>query len=276
MRMKYKIVVDSASDLTNDYIVDQNIGFEVCPLTINVGGKEYIDDSSINTEEMLETLSKCDSKTTSSCPAPGVFLNAYAGADYVFCITISSKLSGSYNSAVLAASMSDNKVHVIDSKLVCGAEQILVDEIVNYIHDGLSYEEICTKIDEKTKTNKLLFVLQKFDNLVRNGRMSKAAKVIASFLSIKPLCTGEDGEIKILAKIRTLKASLDKLVETIGKDIRDFSTRKCIVSHCVDEETANKVAELIRKTYNFKEVVVKKMRGLCSFYALEKGIIVSY
>ena len=273
---KFKIVVDSASDLTSDYLKNTDIGFEVCPLTITVGGVEFVDDDALKLEALMSSLKNANAKTSSSCPSPGVFLNAYEGAEYVFCVTLSSKLSGSFNSAFLASTMASNKVHVIDSKLVSGAERLIVDQLVGLINEGLSYEEIVTAIDKKVKDQKLLFVLQKFDNLVRNGRMSKIAKSIATFLNIKPLCAGQDGEIKVLAKIRTLKVALHTLVETIGKDKTPLADKTCVVSHCDDEKTASFLAGLIRKFYPFKEVIVSKMRGLTSYYALEKGIIVSY
>ncbi len=272
----FKIVVDSASDLTNDYLKDTGIAFAVCPLTITVGGVEFVDDDALKVEHLLNSLKNANVKTSSSCPSPGVFLQAYEGADYVFCVTLSSKLSGSFNAAFLASTMSENKVHVIDSKLVGGAERLIVDQLVSLIKEGLSYEEIVHAIDQKVKEQKLLFVLQKFDNLVRNGRMSKIAQTIATFLHIKPLCEGVDGEIKVVAKIRTLKNALQALVEAIGKDVQALKGRTCVVSHCDDEKTAEALAETIRKTYPFKEVHISRMRGLTSYYALEKGIIVSY
>ena len=273
---KFKIVVDSASDLTNDYMKDTGIDFAVCPLTITVGGVEFVDDDALKLEHLMNSLKNPNIKTSSSCPSPGVFLNAYEGAEYVFCVTLSSKLSGSFNSAFLASTMATNKVHVIDSKLVSGAVRLIVDELVLLINQGLSYEEIVLAIDKKVKGQKLLFVLQKFDNLVRNGRMSKIAQTIATFLHIKPLCEGVDGETKVVAKIRTLKNALHALVEAIGKDLQALKGKTCVVSHCDDEVTAQALAETIRKTYPFKGVTVSKMRGLTSYYALEKGIIVSY
>ena len=97
--MKYKIVVDSSSDLTNDYIKDNSIGFEVVPLTINVENNSFIDDNNIDVDEMLSVMHSSKKKATSSCPSCGSFSESFKGAENVICITMTSKLSGTYNSA---------------------------------------------------------------------------------------------------------------------------------------------------------------------------------
>jgi DegV family protein with EDD domain len=122
---------------------------------------------------------------------------------------------------------------------------------------------------------KLYFVLDKFDNLVNNGRVSKTVAFIATILKIKPLCFADDGEINIRFKIRTRRFVIQKLIDTIKTDKEDYSNDECIISHCEDEQTALQIKETLESVCNFKKITILKMRGLCSFYALEKGIIVS-
>ena len=273
--MKFKIVCDSSCDLNKDYIIDKDVGFDIVPLSINIDSENFIDNELLNINDMLNKVKKSSSPGKSACPAPGLFKEAYLGADYVFVVTISSKLSGSFNSAYLGSVETSNMVHVIDSKGTSGMLVLIVDKLYDLIKQGLSFEEIKAKIDDYQKTINLFFVLDKFDNLVKNGRMSKLAAIVATTLFIKPLCIADDGQISIYEKHRTMKSSLIKLVNNIKDKCNDYSG-KCIISYCLNEENANFVKRLILEKYNFKEVVVIPMKGLCSFYALENGIIVSF
>ena len=119
-------------------------------------------------------------------------------------------------------------------------------------------------------------MLDKFDNLVKNGRMSKVTAFIANALYIKPLCMAKDGVIDVYEKPRTMKGALNKLVESIEKQCSSTEGRTCIISHCKNNEDALYLKEKIQGRYQFKDVVITEMKGLCSFYALEKGLIVSF
>lgn len=274
--MKYKIVVDSSSDLTNDYIKDNNIGFEVVPLTINVDGYSFVDDYSINVDEMLNAMHSCKKKATSACPSCGSFGETFMGAENVICITMTSKLSGTYNSAYLGSKDCNNKVHVVDSKATGGVMRLLVDKAYELMKKDLSFEEICESLEEYKNSLNLLFVLDSFENLVKAGRMSKLAAFVASALYIKPLCMAKEGVIDVYEKPRTRKVSLNRLVETIGKLCDNTENKKCVISHCKCKEDAEKLKLMIEDKYNFKEIIISEMKGLCSFYALENGIIVSF
>ena len=273
--MKYKIVADSSCDLTKDYINDNEVGFDIVSLSINIDNESFLDDEALDIKLMLNKLKESENAAKTSCPAPGYFTNSYNDAEYVFVVTISSKLSGTFNSAYLGSVDTTSKVHVVDSKGTSGMMVLLVDKLYELIKSGLSFDEIKTQIDNYQKTLNLFFVLDKFDNLVKNGRMSKITALVAMTFFIKPLCIAEDGQISIYEKPRTMKAALIRLVNNIKDKCNDFSGR-CIISHCMNEENALFVKKLIESKYNFKEVVVLPMRGLCSFYALENGIIVSF
>lgn len=272
---KFKIIVDSSSDLTNQAIQDEEIDFEVVPLTIHIKDREFYDNDALDTKEMLDAMHASTTKNTTSCPAPGSFLEAF-NAEYNFCITITSKLSGTFNSARMAMEMSDNKCFIIDSKGTCGSLSLIVDQLVKLIKMGKSYEEICKEIIEFRDQINLLFVLDRFDNLVKNGRMSRITSIIAGVLHIKPLCEAVDGEIKVSEKPRTRKLAFKRMVEVIGEKVQNFSERDCVISYCENEALGQELAETIKEKYSFKSIVVRKMRGLASFYALEDGVIVCF
>ena len=274
--MKYKIVVDSSSNLKGDYIKDENVGFEVVPLTISVDGEDFVDNEHLNINRMLTSMHESKIKSTSSCPSCGYFAKAYNEAEYTICITMTRKLSGTFNSAYLGSKDSNSKVHVVDSKATGGVMRLIVDKAYKLIKKGLPFEEICQELEKYKEKRNLLFVLDKFENLVKNGRMSKVAAFIANALYIKPLCMAKEGVIEVYQKPRTRKGALSRLVETIKEKCEDTTGKTCVVEHCGSLEDAMYLKSEIEKNYQFKEVVITEMRGLCSFYALEKGIIVSF
>ena len=275
--MNYKIVVDSSSNLTSDYLKDEEVGFEVVPLTIRIDNKEFIDNDALNVDEMLSSLNGAK-KASSSCPSPNDFYKAYEGAEHVIVVTISSKLSGSFNSARVAKDMFDkpDNVLLIDSKLVAGAMRLLVNKAYALIKEGKDFRSICDELTSYRDSLKLLFVLDKFDNLVRNGRMNKIVAFVASLAAIKPLCYGEDGEIKIKEKIRTFSGVLKRLNIYIGKMCPNLKDRQIIISHTNNEKDALTLKAMIEQEYNFTNIIIEKNRGLCAFYSLNGGIIVSF
>ena len=274
--MKYKIVVDSSSNLKGDYINDTEIGFEVVPLTILVDGENFVDNELLDINEMLKAMHESKIKSTSACPSSEYFSKSYQDAKYTICITMTSKLSGTFNAAYLGSQECNSKVHVVDSKATGGVMRLLVDKAYELIKQDLPFEELCQKLEKYKEKINLLFVLDKFENLVKNGRMSKVAAFIANALYIKPLCIAKEGVIEVYQKPRTRKGALARLVDTIKEKCENTDDRTCVIEHCDSLEDAMYIKNEIEKNYKFKKVVITPMRGLCSYYALEKGIIVSF
>ena len=276
--MKFKIIVDSSSNLKNSDFRNENIDFSVVPLTIRIDDKEYIDDDNLDVKEMLNNMEKSKTKSSTSCPSPSQFLNELEGSEYYFIFTISKKLSGVFNSATVAREMSSNKenIVVIDSLLTSGAIELLVRETIKEIKDNKSFEEIKNNLENFKKNIYLFFVLDKFDNLVKNGRINKALAFIANLANIKPLCVGEDGEIKIKEKIRSLQGVYKRIVAYIKSVCDDVSNRILIISHTECRENAEILKKIIEENYNFKEIIIKENKGLCSFYSERGGIICTF
>lgn len=274
---KFQILVDSASDLKNDYIQDENIGFKVIPLTILTGDKEYIDNDDINVDNLLEDM-HLSKKTSSACPSPESFLQEFDNAEHTFIVTITAKLSGCFNSAVVAKNSysKPENVHVVDSKATSGTEILIVDKLVKLINEGKQFNEIVEEIEKFKNKKSLHFILQKFDNLVANGRMSKIAGLIASKLIIRPICIAEEGEIKVVKKVFGIKNAFAKMIEMIKEKCTRPEEETLIISHCKANEEAEQVKSDIQKVCNFKEIRIVPMKGLCSYYALEKGVIVCH
>lgn len=277
--MKFQILVDSASDLKNDYLKNEkDIGFKVIPLTILANGKEFVDNDNIDIDDMLDNMHKC--KTNSSaCPAPQSFLEEFDKAEYTFIVTITAKLSGCYNAAVVAKNSYEKSenVHVIDSKATSGTEILIVDKLVNLIKDGKDFAQIIDAIEQYRDKRSLFFSLQKFDNLVNTGRMSKIAGLVAKTLVIRPICIALEGEIKMERKVIGIKNAFKKMVQMIKEKAGlDAPNQKLIITHCKANEEAEQIKMDIEKECKFKEIQIRPMKGLCSYYALEKGLIICH
>ena len=147
--MKFQILVDSSADIDFGYLKNSDIGFGIVPLTIYIGNEEFIDDEKLDTAEMVKKMNACKEKMRSSCPSPESWLEKYEQADYTFVVTMTSKLSGTYNSAVVAQQMAKNKdnIYVFDTKSTSGSMELVVDEIVRLIRENLEFKEIIQKIE---------------------------------------------------------------------------------------------------------------------------------
>ena len=276
--MKFKIIVDSSSNLVNSYYQDKkDVAFKVVPLTIRIGQEEFIDNDELDVNKMLDVL-RLNDGGQSSCPSPNDYLRELDEAEYSFIITITSKLSGSFNSACVARTMCKNPEHVfvIDSKGTAGSIVLIAEKLFELIKENKEFSVITNEITAFRNNVNLLFALDRFDNLVRNGRMSKLTAFIAEKIAIKPLCYADDGEIKIKEKIRTFRGVIKRMTHYIGKMCEDTTNKICIIAHTKNESAALELKKDIEENYHFKEVRVMENRGLCAFYALEGGLIVTF
>ena len=209
-----RIVTDSGCDLKKDYVSRHNI--TVVPMTISFGQEQFKDGIDLTYDEFYENLEKELPKT--SQVGPYDFKEAFEAADDdVLCITISSKLSGTYQSACIAASEVDN-VRVIDSTMVSVAEGILVEYAVNLMEEGRSFDEVCAMTEEKINDICVIASLDTLEYLQKGGRLSKTAAAAGALLSIKPVITCTDGEIQVLGKARGANKANNMLKEYVNSN----------------------------------------------------------
>ena len=215
--MKVKIIVDSTADLTPQ--VQSRV--QVIPLTIRFGDKEYIDGVTIDSKMFYEMLTTGQDLPTTSQATPFVFKEAFEKAVeegyQVVVITVSSKLSGTYQSAVIAAEEFPGKVFVVDSKTVTIGSGILAEYALELIDRGLDAENIAWKLMQKREEVRLVAVVDTLEYLKRGGRISKTAAIAGGLLSIKPVIGVEDGEIRMLGKARGAKQAGSMLLQEIEK-----------------------------------------------------------
>jgi len=221
--MSVRIIVDSTTDLTND-VKDK---LTVVPLTINFGENEYIDGVTITHKEFYEKLIESDVMPTTSQATPAAFAEVFEEVtkanESAVVITISSKLSGTYQSAVIAANDYSDNIFVIDGKTAAIGTGILVKLALELKEKGLSAKEIADKIEEEKENVCVIAMLDTLEYLKKGGRISKTAALAGSLLSIKPVAAIKDGEIAILGKARGSKQANNFLMSEIKSYGIDFS-----------------------------------------------------
>jgi DegV family protein with EDD domain len=279
--MKYKIVGDSSCDVTKEMEATLNIA--IAPLSFTLDGVEYIDDETLDLENYLKKINESSSVPKSACPSIQDYLDHFEGDhDWVFGVTLSSELSGSYNSAMNAKAMflekyPNKKVHIFNSRGASTIEVLIALKVVELADAGKSFEEIVEITEAYIEESKVLFVLDKIDTLEKNGRMSSMKAKIVRALNLKLiLMANQEGAIDMLDKARGTKKALKKMVEDMAKTGTVTGNKTMAISHCHCLDRAEYVKELASEKYDFKDIIILEMRGLSSTYANEGGIIISY
>lgn len=278
--MTWKIVADSSCDFKQLDNLAPNTTFERVPLTIQIGNEIFVDDEGLDIAQMMTTMYQTSAGGGSSCPSPEAFLQAYRGADAVFAVTITSALSGSYNSARLGMEMlrEENpniKIHLIDSLSAGGQVDLIVTELNRLIAQGLSFEDVVEQITAYQERTKLLFILEKVDNLVKNGRLSKLVGAVVGLLNIRMVGeASSEGRLELLHKARGQKKAIQALLEELAK--AGYQGGKVMIAHSNNEKVAQQLTEKIREKFPQAEIKALPTSGLCSFYAEDGGILLGY
>jgi DegV family protein with EDD domain len=275
--MNYKIVTDSSADIRELSGVD----FETVPLKIITDEREYVDDASLDVAGMLSDLKKYSGKSHTSCPSAGEYLNAFSGYDNVFCITITSNLSGSYNAANVAArayieEQLDGNIHIIDSLSTGPENALVIEKLRDLILSGESFEDIKEKIaDYNLNHTRLIFALESMRNLANNGRVNPIVAKMAGLLGIRAIGRASDvGTLEMLDKCR----GTQRAIQTLYERMKSFGYvgGRVRIATCFNPAAAEKLAELIKRDFPEADINLRGCRGLCSFYAERGGILVGF
>ena len=214
--MKTRIVVDSTADILPEYL-DQ---IHTVPLTVSFGEEEYIDGVTMDHRTFYQKLIETDAMPSTSQASPAAFAEQYdqaaAADEEVVVITISSKLSGTYQSAMIAAA-GRSSVYVVDSENASVGCGILVSLALRYLRDGMTASAIAEKLQEDKKKIVVIALLDTLEYLKRGGRISKAAAFAGGLLNIKPVISIADGEIQLLGRARGSKMGNNLLAQQIQK-----------------------------------------------------------
>ncbi len=269
-----KIVSDSSSNVFE--IAGAN--YTTVPMKIVAGDREFIDNPELDVQEMVDFLKTFKSKSGSSCPNVQEWLDAFAGEQEIFGITISKNLSGSYNAAQQAAEtyMEENpgaKVYIIDSYSAGPEMSMLADKIQECAAAGQDFETIKANVLDYQNRCHTLFCLKSMMNLARNGRVHPAVAKIAGMLSIRVAGEAADGRITDRAKPRGDKKTLETLLQMI-KDRGFYDGALLRIAHCNGEDAAMALVNAVKAEFPNMRVKLENTTGLCSFYAEEGGLII--
>ena len=278
--MTWNIVLDSSCDLLPQHSL-KNAQLKIAPLTIRVADREYVDDETIDVMAMLDDMNNEKSASSTACPSPQAFAQHFEDADNVICITISKNLSGTYNAAEMAARMvkeehPEKNICVIDSYATAG-EMVLMARLADkLIGEGKSFGEICETVTAYRDEAKTVFTLMQYDNLIKAGRMKPLVGKVITALGIRVIAQGSDiGTIEVLYKTRGEEANLKKVVEHMC-ETKDVTNKPVVISHCNNPSGVEKLKALIKEMCHTEDITVLHCKGLTTFYAMEKGLIVGY
>ena len=310
--MSYLIVVDSCCELPDELYNDPR--FVRIPLELSIGDYRIKDDDSFDQADFLERVARSSECARSACPTPEDFMDAYAGIrssfnggsrsdddpagsqkkdetpitpdpdlSDIYVVTLSSKLSGSYNAALLASQLYEEEyedeygprnIHVIDSKSAAAGETQIALKLMEYAEAGMTFDEICTKIDSFRDSVKTYFVIDNLDTFIKNGRLKGLKAAVATTLSIKPILTGVDGEIQQIGQAIGMKKALMQMMNIIHSRHLNNESRQIIITHCNCYDRAKWVADSLSDITD-APVMIHNARGVSTTYANDGGVVVT-
>lgn len=276
----FKIIADSSCDLPSLAHLAPDLAYGRAPLRILVGDTEYVDEPGLDTRAMMDAVYSFKGKTGSACPSPEEYADHCRTADECYIVTISSNLSGSYNSAVLArdlvlAESPEKKIHIFDS-LSAGPElSLIVEEIARLASSGLAFEEVCAQVQRYQQRTALLFQLNSLENLTKNGRVSKMAGMTAKLLGIHMIgIASEVGTVQPLHKCRGTEKTYSLVLQEMRE--RGFSGGRVILGHAFQEKGAEMMKNMILAEFPSSRITTMPLSGLCCYYAEEGGLLIGF
>ncbi len=275
--MNFKIVVDSSADIRS---IPYSVPFGVAPLKIITSQMEYCDDGKLDVHSMLDDLQKYKGRSSSACPNIEDWKKEFIGFENIFCVTITSGLSGSYNSACVAANeyMRDNanaNVFVIDS-LSTGPEiAMIVEKLAQLIEEGNGFEEVKKQILRYKNTTHLIFALESMHNLANNGRINHVVAKFAGALGIRVIGKASlQGTLEMTDRSRGSKKMISDIIKNMSTN--GYIGGRVRIHHCENPSVASELKERILKACPKANIDITQTAALCSFYAERGGLIIGY
>lgn len=277
--MSYRIIGDSCLDLTAELKQDRR--FQIVPLTLQVDDTFVIDDESFDQKRFLELVKASQNCPKTACPSPEAFKTAYeCPEEDVYVITLSSHLSGSYNSALVGKNLYEEEhgaknILVIDSESASSGELNLAMWICDMYEKGMKFDEISEKILEMRDSQKTYFVLDSLETLRKNGRLSGLQAFFATALNIKPVMGANHGVIIKLSQTRGLNRAFGVMCDTAVKEADDTTRKRAVIAHCNCPERAELVKQELEKRAAFSEIVITETAGVATVYAGDGGVVLA-
>ncbi|QSX05575.1 DegV family protein [Sedimentibacter sp. zth1] len=276
--MSIKIVVDSTSDISNEIIKKYDI--EVVPLTVNFENESFLDKIEISNADFFEKLQACDKLPTTSQVSPGAFIKVFENIleshDEIIGIFLSSKFSGTCESAKIAKNMiGSDKIHIIDSGTASLGTCLLVEEAHKMLQQKHTCKEIVNRIEEIK--NKVIIVagVGTLKYLEKGGRMSKGTATIGTILNIKPIIKVKDGVIKAIAKVRgknKVKAWINEWID----ENANIENKTITIYHSTDYETCKELTEMVKNKYKPAKIITGDIGSVIGTHTGPNCLAIAY
>lgn len=281
--MSFRIIADSCCDRTKETEAMNNITF--IPLTLSIGEYSISDDENFNQDDFISRVDEAGIIPKTACPAPDAFKKAMeCDEDDIYVITITDKLSGTYNSALQGKMLYEEEgekknIHIFNSLATSGLESLIAEKIYKLASSGKNFDEVVSETEDFIVNHTALyFCLESLDVLNSNGRLYAMAASILKKIKLKLICERTtEGSVKLAGQEFNSNRALIKMANIIAADMKDkdASDKKIILSHVCCEDKAKLVAQKLENV-GFKEIEIVKASGLNSVYAAKGGLIVSY
>ncbi len=274
--MTRRIVSDSSSNI----LTLEGVDFRSVPLKIITEEKEYVDEPGLDVPEMVAELITSKGKNSTSCPNAYEYEEAFEGADEIFVVTITSALSGSWNSAFQASKTymeehPEAKVLVIDTLSAGPEPALIIEKLKDLCRQDLTFEEISEKIKAYLVHTHLVFTLESLANLAKNGRVNPAVAKIAGLLGIRFIgLASSEGKLQQLHNVRGAKKASSTTYEEMKK--HGYNGKKVRIAHCLNPEAAFRLRDLIHADFPNADVIIEPTTGLCSYYAEKGGLMIGF
>ena len=279
--MDYKIIVDSCGELTHK--MKESGIYTSAPLSMLVDGDVIMDDETFDQADFLRRVAASPECPKSSCPSPEKYMELYSGEEQrVYVVTLSSELSGSYNSAQLAAKLwkeehgeDGRQIHVFNSRSASVGETLIACKVRECEEQGMTFEETVSETEAYIEGQHTYFVLENLDTLRKNGRLTGIRSFVASALNIKPVMgSTPQGTICQLGQARGMKRALAKMTEQIVRDGKRTKEKVLAIAHCNCPERAREVERMILDKIRVRDSFIVDTAGISTMYANDGGIIV--
>jgi len=276
----FKVVGDSCCDFTKE--MKEDFGFIEVPLTLSIGDYVVTDDDNFVSADFLRKMRASTECPKSACPSPDDYMKVMDCEEDVYVVTLSDKLSGSYNSAVQAQKLlkeekGKTNIYVFNSCSASAGQYLIAMKIHELATKGKSFLEVIVEINLFIAGQKIFFVLEDLNILRKNGRLNPVQAVLTNVLNVKLIMSGtEDGNIYKIGQALNIGRALTKLAETVTKQATDCAEKILTITHCDCVERALSIKEQILAKCPFKESVILESGGISTMYANAGGVIVSF
>ncbi len=278
--MKWKLVADSGATISPDLFAGTDVAFELVPLMINIGTQVYVDDANLDMATFVKDMQDSKEASSTACPSPQAYANAFEGAANVICFTISSGLSGSYNSAQLGRNMALEEnplanIYIFDCLSAGTENDLLIAKGLELVKSGLDFDQVVASLKDYHQKTDVVFILESVDNLVKAGRVNRLVGGMIGLLGIRLIgVRTAEGKIEIGAKSKGSKRAVKATVEEMLK--HGYQGGKVAISHSDNPEVVEAVSALLREHYPQAQIEVVDFNGLCTFYAQYHGLIIGF